>query len=113
MTAIEQPPRLAQIEAALADVNAIAAAEAIVAAGPRGAIQASTVEIMAIAMLLLQLCAIADRTYDLFGTADQLEAERDPARRAALRTQVAEQISAIGHRLEALGYGQSSPTKET
>jgi hypothetical protein len=105
-----RPATLAD-QVALVDVDAVAAR--IASSGPRFAIQASTIEIIAMAVRIGRLRTIADLTYDMLAFADIVTAQRDRDTRAALRPELSQKISVLGAALEALGYGQStSPAPE-
>ncbi len=94
-------------------VDAVAVAARIAAHGSRQAMQASTIEILAIAKHLLCLSDLVDLTYDMLAFADVVQGERDRDTRAVLRRELSQKISVIGASLEALGYGQStSPAPE-
>lgn len=98
-------------QVALVDVDAVATG--IAASGPRFAIQASTIEIIAMAVLIGRLRIIADLTYDMLAFADIVTAHRDRDTRVALKPELSQKISVLGASLEALGYGQStSPAPE-
>lgn len=107
-----------RLAAQIAAVNPEAVAEAITGhsshqAKQRFAMQASTVDVIAMAAYLLRLQDIADLTYDLFQTADLMDAEpKGSAARAELRRETLEKIAVVGASLEALGFGRSrsSPT---
>lgn len=77
----------------------------------RFAMQASTVEIIAMAAYLLRLQDVADMTYDMFKTADLMDDQpRGSAARAELLRQTREKIAVVGASLEALGFGRSPTT---
>ena len=95
------PPSLAD---QIAFVDAVKVASLICAKGPRSAIQASTVDIIAMAQRLLRLSDLADLTYELLAATDTLPPP-GPALDAVKRL-ASEKISVIGASLEALGYGQ-------
>ncbi|WP_316200417.1 MULTISPECIES: hypothetical protein [unclassified Bradyrhizobium] len=92
----------------VAAADPIAAATRIAKLGARAAISASTVEIVAMALLLNQLKAITDTTYDLFKTADHL----DGAVCEDVLRDVSAKISIVGASLEALGYGDDVPQQQ-
>lgn len=105
----------AQIEA----VNPEAVAERIVShsshqAKQRFAMQASTVDIIAMAAYLLRLQDVADLTYDMFKTADDMDDQPkgSPARAELLR-ETREKIAVVGASLQALGFGRSPATVPT
>lgn len=112
MSAPVTPPRLAAIDEAMASIDVMAVALRIVSGGPRGAIQASTVEVLALAQMALKLCVVTDQTFDMFVTADRALQETSPEARRAIRKSVNDRIAAIGAALEALGYGQQPQAKE-
>lgn len=89
-------------------VDAVAVATRIEVAGSRQAIQASTIEIIAMARRLLRLNDIIDLTHDMLAFSDVVVAQRDRAVRELMRRELKEKISVIGASLEALGYGQST-----
>jgi hypothetical protein len=88
-------------------VDAVAIASRILSSGARGAIGASTVEIVALAQRLLALQTLADLTFDMLATADQFETVTDLDARTALRREVAQKIAVLGASLEALGFGET------
>ena len=99
-------------QVALVDADAVAAQ--IASAGPRFAIQASTIEVMAMAVLIGRLRRIADLTYDMLAFADLVQAQKERDARAAMRRELSNQIAVIGASLEALGYGETTaPQQET
>ncbi|MFH0302661.1 hypothetical protein AAFX91_36955 [Bradyrhizobium sp. 31Argb] len=109
-TAATRPMTFAD-QVALVDVDAVATR--IASSGPRFAIQASTIEIIAMAVLIGRLRTIADLTYDMLAFADIVTAQRDRDTRAALMSELSKKISVLGAALEALGYGQpTSPAPE-
>jgi hypothetical protein len=71
--------------------------------------QASTIEIIAMAKLLCQLGDIVGLTFDMLAFADIVSAQKDRDTRATLRRELTHKISVIGASLEALGYGQPAP----
>lgn len=105
----------AKLHAQIAAVDPGKVAETITAhsshqAKQRFAMQASTVEIIAMAAYLLRLQDIADLTFDMFVTADLMEAApRGSDARAELRRETLEKIAVVGASLEALGFGRTSP----
>jgi len=91
----------------VAFVDALKVAALIMSSGPRAAIGASTVEILALAKHLLRLQALADLTYEMLSAADALQAAPpDLGARTRLRREVTQKIGVVGASLEALGYGQ-------
>ncbi|UFZ05480.1 hypothetical protein LQG66_03950 [Bradyrhizobium ontarionense] len=86
----------------------LAAAARIEKQGARAAIAASTVEIVAMALLVMRLKAITDLTYDMFKAADRLDsvAQDELLRETRLK------ISVVGASLEALGYGDVAQQQE-
>lgn len=107
-------PSLAPATPALAEqidaVDAIKVAALIVAHGKRQALAASTVEIIAMAQLLTSLVRICDMTFDMLFTADKLDGENRPTRRAVIADEVRTKIFAVAGELEALGYSVTNPT---
>lgn len=96
-------------------VNAVdvpALARRIQSQGSRAAIQASTVEILAMAVQLNDLNPIVEKVFKLFTTADALQAQRDPKARAPLRGEVSELIYDIADALTALGYPKPPTTNQ-
>lgn len=91
----------------IASVDPVEVASRICAQGSRAAIQASTVEIMALADRLIRLTTVADFTFDLLTTADLALAEKNGDTRAELRKLVRQKIDDVGLALEDLGYGRS------
>lgn len=80
----------------------------------RFAMQASTVDIIAMAAYLLRLQDVADMTYDMFKTADLMDEQpRGSAGRAELLRETREKIAVVGASLEALGFGRSPATVPT
>lgn len=112
MNAPVSPPRLAAIDEAMASIDVMAVALRIVSGGPRGAIQASTVEILALAQMALKLCVVTDQTFDMFLTAERALGETNAETRRSIRKTVTGQIATIGVALEALGYGNPTATEE-
>ena len=105
-TATPATPTLAdQIRA----IDAIEVASSIVATGRRGAVGASTMEIIALAHLTAQLLTLADHVFEMMQTADALQAAH-PGDRAGMRTIFKQQVSDVGFELEALGYPKLTPT---
>ncbi|MGW1423647.1 hypothetical protein ACWAT4_26400 [Bradyrhizobium manausense] len=108
-----------RLAAQISAVDASAVAESITghtthAAKQRFAMNASIVEIIAMAAWLLRLQDIADLTYDMFKTADLMdEKPRGSAERAELLRATREKIAVVGASLEALGFGQSPTTAPT
>lgn len=97
----------------IAAIDAVETASRIVTRGARAAIGASTVEILAMAKHILQLSTLADLTFDMLSTSDQIEvarSEEERERQRALRNTLAQKVSDVGAALEALGYGQDSTT---
>jgi hypothetical protein len=94
----------------VATVDPIEVASRITTHGARGAIQASTVEILALADRLIRLATLADLTADMLATADLALAQNNPETRRALTKLVRQKISDVGASLEALGYGQPQTT---
>lgn len=109
----------ARLAAQISAVDASAVAESIIGhathhAKQRFAMQASTVEIIAMAAYLLRLQDVADLTFEMFTTADQMEAQpRGSDARAELRRDTLEKIAVVGASLEALGFGRSPSTVPT
>lgn len=103
-------------QAAIADqvalVNADDVAARIASSSPRFAMQASTIEIIAMAQLIGRLRPIIDRTYDMLAFADLVQAQRDRDVRVVMRRELSSKIAVIGASLEALGYGQPTSTQE-
>lgn len=103
-----------RLAAQISAVDASAVAESIVGhathqAKQRFAMQASTVEIIAMAAYLVRLQDVADLTYDMFRTADLMDEQpRGSAARAELLRHTREKIAVVGASLEALGFGRSS-----
>lgn len=80
----------------------------------RFAMQASTVDVIAMAAYLLRLQDVADMTYDMFKTADLMDEQpRGSAARAELLRHTREKIAVVGASLEALGFGRSPTTVPT
>lgn len=104
------PPLAPDLAEQLAAVDPIAVANAIVAQGKRGAIKASTVEIIAMATLLTALVRAADIAFDVLATADRLLDEKDPAVRRAIADQTRSKISDLAAELLKLGYGIADPS---
>lgn len=108
-----------RLAAQIAAVDTTAVAERITGhsthqAKQRFAMQASTVEIIAMAAYLLRLQDIADLTFEMFRTADLMDAEpRGSDTRAELRRETLEKIAVVGASLEALGFGRSPTTVPT
>lgn len=98
-------------QVAAIDVQTVAAL--IMHHGKRRAVQASTVEIVAMAAHLCQLTALANLTCAMFQTFDKLEVETDHYRRIALRSAGQTQVNMVGEALEALGYGHDETTQPT
>lgn len=107
---VAMPMLEASIDQHLQKVDVMATVSRVLAEGPRGAIAASTVEIMAMARLAMDLCAITDLTFEMFKTADAIIETRDQAARAGIKHEVSDQIAVIGALLEKLGYGRSTTT---
>jgi hypothetical protein len=105
----DSPAKAPTIADQVAFVDALKVATLIMSSGARGAIQASTVEILALARHLLRLQALADLTYEMLATADLLQAAADLDAKKALRREVTRKIDVVGASLEALGYGQQQP----
>lgn len=103
----------AKLASQISAVDASAVAESIVGhsshqAKQRFAMQASTVEIIAMAAYLVRLQDVADLTYDMFKTADLMhEQPRGSDTRSELRRETLEKIAVVGASLEALGFGRS------
>ncbi|MBR0962217.1 hypothetical protein [Bradyrhizobium japonicum] len=77
----------------------------------RFAMQASTVDIIAMAAYLLRLQDIADLTYDMFRTADLMDEQpKGSTARAELLRETRDKIAVVGASLEALGFGRSPAT---
>lgn len=93
--------------------DAVAVAERIATQGPRGAIAASTVEIVAMALLMHRLKHACDHNYRMFEIAGRLEAEADPEARGRILLQLELQSSFAGAALEGLGYGQADTLNPT
>ena len=105
-----------KLAAQICAVDPEAVAEAIVShsshqAKHRFAMQASIVEIIAMAAFLVRLRDVADRTYDMFKTADAMDDQPkgSPAFQE-LRRETLEKIAVVGASLEALGFGRSPAT---
>lgn len=80
----------------------------------RFAMQASTVDVIAMAAYLLRLQDVADLTYDMFKTADLMDDQpRGSAARAELLRHTREKIAVVGASLEALGFGRPSLSAPT
>ena len=103
-----------RLAAQIAAVDPEAVAESIIGhsthqAKQRFAMQASTVDVIAMAAYLLRLQDIADLTFDMFKTADLMDDQpRGSASRAELLRETREKIAVVGASLEALGFGRSS-----
>lgn len=91
-------------------VDVPALAKRIQEQGSRAAIQASTVEIMAMAVQLNDLTPIASNIFDLFTTANELQAATDQTKRRELRGVVLRKIDDIAAAVIALGYGKEPTT---
>ena len=108
-----------RLAAQISAVDPEAVAESIVnhsthQAKQRFAMQASTVDIIAMAAFLLRLRDVADRTYDMFNTANLMDAApKGSDARAELRRETLEKIAVVGASLEALGFGRSPTTVPT
>ncbi|UPJ65264.1 hypothetical protein [Bradyrhizobium sp. 191] len=108
-----------RLAAQISAVDAGAVAEQITGhsshqAKQRFAMQASTVDIIAMAAYLLRLQDVADMTYDMFKTADLMDEQpRGSAARAELLRETREKIAVVGASLEALGFGRSPTTVPT
>lgn len=77
----------------------------------RFAMNASIVEIIAMAAFLLRLQDVADLTYDMFKTADRMDEQpRGSDARNELLRETREKIAVVGASLEALGFGRSPVT---
>jgi hypothetical protein len=110
LVSVASPPSFADQVAA---IDAIDVAGRIIAQGPRAAIGASTHEIVAMAVRLVALHRLADLTFDMLITVDQVPAVRtDPQALKALKALVDTKINAVGVSLEALGYGQPATEEE-
>ena len=92
----------------VAAIDATAAA-AKMRHGGRRAIQASVIEIVAVARRLLALDHIAGLVVDMLVAADTAAEEMDAEARAALKRQLTRKIDLVGASLEALGYGAPQP----
>ncbi|MEY9358984.1 hypothetical protein ABH994_001705 [Bradyrhizobium yuanmingense] len=109
----------AKLASQISAVDASAVAESIVGhsshqAKQRFAMQASTVEIIAMAAYLVRLQDVADLTYDMFETANRMDEQpRGTPARAELRRETLEKIAVVGASLEALGFGRSPTTVPT
>lgn len=80
----------------------------------RFAMQASTVDVIAMAAYLLRLQDIADLTYEMFETANRMDEQpRGTPARAELRRETLEKIAVVGASLEALGFGRVPTTVPT
>lgn len=105
-----------RLAAQISAVDASAVAESITGhsshqAKQRFAMQASTVDIIAMAAYLLRLQDIADLTYDMFRTADLMDEQpKGSSARAELLRETREKIAVVGASLEALGFGRSPTT---
>lgn len=93
-------------------VDVPALAKRIQQQGSRAAIQASTIEILAMAVQLNDLNPIVEKVFTLFATADVLQATRDPQARAPLKAEVSELIFEIADALTALGYPKPTTTNQ-
>ncbi|MET4199098.1 hypothetical protein ABIA95_003097 [Bradyrhizobium sp. LA8.1] len=108
-----------RLAAQISAVDPEAVAELIVGhsthqAKQRFAMQASTVDVISMAAFLLRLRDIADRTYDMFQTADAMDDQpKGSPARAELRRETLEKIAVVGAALEALGFGRSPATVPT
>ncbi|MET4206885.1 hypothetical protein [Bradyrhizobium sp. LA2.1] len=77
----------------------------------RFAMNASIVEIIAMAAFLLRLRDIAESTYDMFNTANLMDDQpKGSTARADLLRETREKIAIAGASLEALGFGRSPAT---
>lgn len=97
----------------VAAVDVLTVAALIMHQGKRRAVQASTVEIVAMAMHVGRLASLANLTCAMFQTFDKLELETDKYRRIALRSAGQTQVAMVGEALEALGYGRDETTQPT
>jgi hypothetical protein len=95
-----------------ATVDPVEVASRISIRGTRGAIGASTIEIVALAKRVLQLTTLADLAFDLLTTADLAMEEKQPEIRRSLAHAVRLKVSDLGFALEAIGYGQDQPAQE-
>ncbi|MGL5166664.1 MAG: hypothetical protein ACRC9K_12330 [Afipia sp.] len=87
-------------------------AQRILDGGSRGAIQASTIEIVAMALQLNDMDAVVTATFNMMVSANRLYDEKDPTKREALRELVLIQIKAIEETLIRLGYDNPPTTNE-
>lgn len=105
-----------RLAAQIAAVDPGAVAETITGhathqAKQRFAMQASTVDVIAMAAYLLRLQDIADLTFEMFKTADLMDEQpRGSAARSELLRETREKIAVVGASLEALGFGRSPAT---
>lgn len=109
MTTVTTTPSFAEQVLAV-DVPALA--RRIQQQGSRAAIQASTVEIVAMAVQINDLTPVVASTFDLLVSANQLHDERDQHKRRMLRDLVLRQIDDIASALIALGYDKPTTTEE-
>lgn len=101
---VRSPAREAALDEQLQKVDVLATVARILSSGTRGAISASTVEIIAMARFAMDLCAITDLTFEMFLTADSIPDVRDTAACAGIKQEVSDRIAVIGALLEKLGY---------
>ncbi|UGA45984.1 hypothetical protein HU230_0008075 [Bradyrhizobium quebecense] len=108
----DAPARQATLSDQVALINPDDVAARIASSSTRFAIQASTIEIIAMARRIEQLRPIVDRTYDMLAFADLVQAQRDRDVRAVMRRELSNKVAVIGASLEAIGYGQPTSTQE-
>jgi hypothetical protein len=96
----------------VAVVDAVEVASRIVVRGARGAIGASTAEIVAMAHHVMRLATLADLTFELLEIADRAVAEKRPEEKRALGHAVKWKCSDVGFALEKLGYGRLESQQE-
>jgi len=101
-----------QFPTLLATIDPVEIASRISIQGTRGAIGASTIEIVALAKHVIQLTTLADLAFDLLTTADLAMAEKQPEIRRSLAHAVRLKVSDLGFALEAIGYGQDQSAQE-
>lgn len=106
-------PTLAEQVASISAGDVLTIAAAILAGGKRSALQASTVEIMALARAYRDHARLAELTLSLLLTADELQAEGNADRRTALRSAVTTQIDMVAQALTDLGYGRENDPPPT
>jgi hypothetical protein len=106
----DQPAKGPTLADQVAAVDALFVARQIATYGTRTAIQASTVEIMALAQFVMRLSALAELTFDMLAAADAVRDETNLDNRKALQRDFACRVDLVGVSLEALGYGHQPET---